>query len=72
MQGGVTIPFGKIPDIIANPRNAQLDDSRQRHLEDSRQVFGNAQPNQQKAQTNVQGRVVSLNAYNYATSPPPK
>jgi hypothetical protein len=72
MQGGVTIPFGKIPDIIANPRNAQLDDSRQRHLEDSRQVFGNAQPNQQKAQTNVQGRVVSLNAYNYATSPSPK
>lgn len=72
MQGGLTIPFGKIPDVIANPRNAQLDDTRQRRLEDSRQVFGNAQPNQQQAQTNVQGRVVSLNAYNYATSPSPK
>lgn len=72
MQGGVTIPFGKIPDVIANPRNAQLDNTRQQRLEDSRQVFGSAQPGTPTAQTNVQGRVVSLNAYNYATTPSPK
>jgi len=72
MQGGLTIPFGKIPDIIANPRNTQIDDTRQRRLENDRQVFGSIQPAAPTAQTNVQGRVVSLNAYNYSTAPSPK
>lgn len=71
MQGGLTIPFGKIPDIIANPRNNQIDDIRQQRLMDERQVFGSMQ-NQQNARANVQGKVVRLNAYNYATSPSPK
>lgn len=71
MQGGVTIPFGKIPDIIANPRNNQIDDIRQQRLMDERQVFGSMQ-NQQNARANVQGKVVRLNAYNYATSPSPR
>lgn len=71
MQGGLTIPFGKIPDIIANPRNNQLDDMRQQRLMDERQVFGSLQ-NQQNARANVQGKVVRLNAYNYATSASPK
>jgi hypothetical protein len=75
MQGGVTIPFGKIPDILTNPRNAQLDDSRQQKMGAERQVFGtfqNPAAASQQPQTNVQGRVVSLNAYNYATAPSPK
>jgi hypothetical protein len=68
MQGGVTIPFGKIPDIIANPRNTAMDDQRLQRLDDDRQVFGAmAAP-----QTSVQGRVVSLNAYNYSTAASPK
>jgi hypothetical protein len=71
MQGGLTIPFGKIPDIIANPRNNQLDDIRQQRMMDERQVFGSVQ-NQQNARANVQGKVVRLNAYNYATSASPK
>lgn len=71
MQGGLTIPFGKIPDIIANPRNNQLDDIRQQRMMDERQVFGSLQ-NQQNARANVQGKVVRLNAYNYATSASPK
>lgn len=71
MQGGLTIPFGKIPDIIANPRNNQIDDIRQQRLQDERQVFGSVQA-QQNAHANVQGKVVRLNAYNYATSPSPK
>lgn len=71
MQGGLTIPFGKIPDIIANPRNNQLDDIRQQRMQDQRQVFGSVQA-QQNARANVQGQVVRLNAYNYATSPSPK
>lgn len=71
LQGGVTIPFGKIPDIITNPRSNQMDDIRQQRLMDERQVFGSVQ-NQQNARANVQGKVVSLNAYNYATSASPK
>lgn len=65
MQGGVTVPFGKIPDIIANPRNAQMDDYRQQRLDNDRQVFGAVAPT---ANATVEGRVVSLNAYNYSTA----
>lgn len=71
LQGGITVPFGKIPDIITNPRSNQMDDIRQQRLMDERQVFGSLQ-NQQNARANVQGKVVSLNAYNYATSASPK
>ncbi len=71
LQGGLTIPFGKIPDIIANPRNNQLDDIRQQRMMDEREVFGSLQ-NQQNAKANVQGKVVRLNAYNYATTASPK
>jgi hypothetical protein len=71
LQGGLTIPFGKIPDIIANPRNNQLDDIRQQRMMDEREVFGSLQ-NQQNARANVQGKVVRLNAYNYATTASPK
>jgi len=73
MQGGVTIPFGKIPDALTNPRNASLDDTRIQRMEDERQLFGNVQnPGAPTPQTNVQGKVVNLNAYNYTTSPSPK
>lgn len=71
LQGGLTIPFGKIPDVIANPRNNQLDDMRQQRMMDEREVFGSLQ-NQQNARANVQGKVVRLNAYNYATTASPK
>jgi hypothetical protein len=73
MQGGFTIPFGKIPDILTNPRNAHLDDTRIQRMEDERQLFGSIQnPSTPAPQTNVQGKVVNLNAYNYATAPSPK
>lgn len=73
MQGGVTIPFGKIPEVIANPRNAQLDDTRAQRMEDERQVFGNVQnASAPPPNTNVQGKVVNVNAYNYTTSPSPR
>jgi hypothetical protein len=75
MQGGVTIPFGKIPDIIANPQNNQLDNFRQQRLDDDRQVFGALAPNNGNApasRATVEGRVVSLNAYNYSTAASPK
>lgn len=73
MQGGFTIPFGKIPDILSNPRNAHLDDTRIQRMEDERQLFGSVRnPSIPAPQTNVQGKVVNLNAYNYTTSASPK
>jgi hypothetical protein len=69
LQGGLTIPFGKIPDVIANPRNSQADDVRLQRLDDDRQVFGTVNP---LAKATVQGHVVSLNAYNYSTAASPK
>jgi hypothetical protein len=71
MQGGVSIPFGKIPDILAHPRNGPWDDVRMERLDADRQVFGRIQRSE-RSESNVQGRVVSMNAYHYATTPSPK
>lgn len=77
MQGGVTIPFGKIPDVATNPRSARLDDVRQENQQRDRMVFGNTQPSQAQpsapaAQTQVQGKVMGLSAYNFSTLPAAK
>ncbi len=72
LQGGVTIPFGKIPDMLKNTPNNKFDDIRMQRMQDEREVFGSVRPQQQAAQTNVQGKVVRLNAYNYATTASPK
>lgn len=72
LQGGVTIPFGKIPDMVANPRNNRMDEVRQQRADDARNVFGNVAPKQPNAQTDVSGKVVGLSAYNYATIPSSK
>lgn len=74
MQGGVTIPFGKIPDELSNARNSKLDDIRQENLERERMVFGNLNPKGSATGTNtvkknVQGQVMGLGAYNLTTLP---
>lgn len=68
MQGGVTIPFGKIPDIIAHPQNNQMDNQRLQRLDDDRQVFGALTP---AARSTVEGRVI-MNAYSPSTVALPK
>jgi len=71
-QGGVTIPFGKIPSILRNNSNT-ADDARQLGLDQDRNVFGQLTPQQQQqsvqAQTNVKGQIIGMNAYSYATTP---
>jgi len=71
-QGGVTIPFGKIPSILRNNSNT-ADDARQLGLDQDRNVFGQVNPQLQQqpiqAQTNVNGRLIGMNAYSYATTP---
>jgi len=72
LQGGVTIPFGKIPEPFLNQQASMLDDMRRDDMQRRRAVFGNVSPNaNSKApyQTKVQGRVVGMGAYNYATVP---
>ncbi|HEY9686584.1 MAG TPA: SH3 domain-containing protein [Coleofasciculaceae cyanobacterium] len=70
MQGGLTVPFGKIPSIYYSPKNAEMDSLREDHMDAQRNVFGNANPiNRPPAQAKVEGRVVGLNAYNYSTVP---
>jgi hypothetical protein len=80
MQGGVTIPFGKIPDVIAQQNGHKMDDVRQSNMERERMVFGNLQPHHGPSQpakglpakTDVQGKVVGLGAYNLTTLPSAK
>lgn len=71
MQGGVTIPFGKIPNVIRNSQNQEYDDMRQNRIDDRRRVF--AQPQGEEgaspAEARIEGKVIGLNAYNYATIP---
>jgi hypothetical protein len=70
MQGGLTIPFGKIPSIYYSPKSAEMDSLREGRMDAQRNVFGNANPvNRPPAQAKVEGRVVGLNAYNYSTVP---
>jgi hypothetical protein len=70
VQGGVTIPFGKIPAPFRN-QGSFVDDARQLGLDRDRNVFGqaNSNPEQLQTRTNVGGRIIGLNAYNYSTVP---
>lgn len=70
VQGGLTIPFGKIPNAVSNPSNAQYDRIREDRLDAQRNVLGNMLPSDvpaNPANTKVEGKVVGLNAYNYST-----
>ncbi|MBK8189241.1 MAG: hypothetical protein IPK79_02200 [Vampirovibrionales bacterium] len=73
LQGGVTIPFGKIPDVLANANTTQLDARRERARESDRRVFGDLLPQGrvQAVKTSVEGQIVPqrLNAYNFSTLP---
>lgn len=78
LQGGVTIPFGKIPDVL-RAKNAQFDDLRQQHMDQQRHVIGQIAPsNSQKDvdgfgyQKKVKARVSGMSAYNYNTIPSSK
>lgn len=68
-QGGLTIPFGKIPSAVANPASSQYDRIREDRQDSQRNVMGNALPTESasRAEAKVQGKVVGLNAYNYST-----
>jgi hypothetical protein len=73
MQGGFTIPFGKIPAAYLSQNNALMDDLRRDRQDAQRQVFGRVNPQSGAApRTDVQGRVIGLNAYNYSTVPADK
>jgi hypothetical protein len=75
MQAGLTIPFGKIPDIYRNQASQpSLDtDVRQARQEQQRNLFNPGGPNNSmqpgSIKTNVNGRIMSMGAYNYATIP---
>lgn len=71
-QGGLSIPFGKIPDVFRAPANRGYDDARQRDMERERNVFGTPVPETAKAAANVQGRVLGMNAYNFTALPTDK
>jgi hypothetical protein len=67
MQGGVSIPFGRIPDVYKNPQANRLDEARLGNMENQRNVFGNAKPQAgSQVDAKVQGKVLGLNAYNYS------
>lgn len=74
MQGGVTIPFGKIPNVVNNAQSQEYDHMRQDRIDDQRKVF--AEPLASGAgssrEARIEGKVVGLNAYNYATIPSQK
>ncbi len=80
LQGGVTIPFGKIPEPLKNDAQAaQLDNMREQNLERRRNIFANVDPgnnnntsNGTNYSTTVQGKVAGMGAYNYATIPSSK
>ncbi|MGE0201111.1 MAG: SH3 domain-containing protein [Candidatus Melainabacteria bacterium] len=78
LQGGVTIPFGKIPDVLKNSSNAKLDELRMDRQDASRRVFGNVGPtasaNRGTVHVNksVQGAIYGLDAHNYTTVPSAK
>ncbi|MEB3244878.1 MAG: hypothetical protein VKJ06_02705 [Vampirovibrionales bacterium] len=72
-QGGVTIPFGKIPDVLKNQGASQMQRQRQQAQEAQRNVFGNNQNRPQNRYSpldngakEVSGKVVGLSAYNLA------
>lgn len=69
MQGGLTIPFGKIPAPYMAQNSAAMDELRQGRMDLQRQVFGKVASGSPAAspKTDVQGRVMGLNAYNYST-----
>jgi hypothetical protein len=74
MQGGFTIPFGKIPAPYLSQNNAMMDELRRDQQDAQRQVFGRVNPQSSGTapRTDVQGRVIGLNAYNYSTVPADK
>ncbi len=74
-QAGVTIPFGKIPDIYRNQNSSKLDDIRQKQLDNRRNVFGGVQPAPtipSQSDQKVRGRIVGLSAYNRTSIPSAK
>ncbi len=75
-QMGLNIPFGKIPQPIAQQHNRKYDDARARRRDANRDVFGRlASASGSAARKSVSGQVVrpaakrGLNAYNYGTIP---
>ena len=78
-QAALTVPFGKIPDgVLNNTQSTQLDELRQKDLEDRRNIFGNlsapttSDDASQPYNTKVNAKVVGMGAYNYATIPSSK
>jgi hypothetical protein len=69
MQGGLTIPFGKIPAPYQAQNASRMDELRRDQMDERRQVFGRVASENPalSPHTDVQGRVMGLNAYNYST-----
>lgn len=63
MQSGLSIPFGKIPEPLRARNDSQMDLVRERLMDRDRQAFASLSPN---SKADVQGKVVGLNAYNFA------
>lgn len=68
LQGGLTIPFGKIPEVYNTRETRKVDAVRQRRRENERDVFGKVASNTEtsRGKKEVSGKV--LNAYNYSTA----
>lgn len=74
LQAGLSIPFGKIPDVYRNRQGSQLDTARLNNLEHSRNVYGTTVPSNNSVQYNrdVKGKLSGMGAYNYSTIPSSK
>lgn len=76
MQAGLTIPFGKIPNIN-QAQNNQLDEIRRMTLDQQRNVLGKipSSPHENRGndpidyKTKVNGKITGMSAYNYGTMP---
>ncbi len=72
LQAGLSIPFGRIPDVYRNPDSARMDEQRMRKQGEERLVFekrkGGADP-KLAATSGKRPDDDGLSAYNYATVP---
>ncbi len=68
VQGGLTIPFGKIPEVYQNRATREVDAVRLQNQENQRNVFDQS-GNGNRIERKVEGRLLGLNAYNYTTMP---
>lgn len=72
LQAGLSIPFGRIPEVYRNPNSGRMDELRMRKQEEDRLVFEKQKRKSDPDLAAASGRRATstgLSAYNYATMP---